>query len=189
MLCVFFKIYISKRTFYLTSGDLVLKTYEQNSRSNLSPTKSIRWPSAESRPWKSEHPYNLFCSRMIRRAEVPFAGFVIGLRIVHTAMVHQLYLPSVPSSSRTNCVRDSDAARVQVICHHHPRGDGGGIVRPLFSSSSPSPPMGFRLITPVRDARMVRCHSLRTTTRAASRTARLIIGGSTILECWMKRNR
>jgi hypothetical protein len=46
-------------------------------------------------------------------------------------------------------------------------------------------PMGFRLITPVRDARMVRCHSLRTT-RAQFWTTRLIIG-PTIFESLMMR--
>lgn len=115
----------------------------------------------------------VLCSRVIReRAEVPFASSSSGRR-GYGWCIPQWYTNCICQACRAgriNCIRDSDAdaARVQVICHHYhgcrrrrrrrrrcyPRGDDRGT-----GSHSPD---GLRLITPVRDVRMVRCHSLRT---------------------------
>lgn len=139
----------------------------------------------------NEYPYDSFCSCMIRdREEVPLVSLSLGRR-GYIAVVCQLYLPSVPNSPYQLYPRLGRRARVQVICHYHhhhyhhrrrcrcccsrgccPRGDS--------SATGSHSPDGLRLITPVRDARMVRCHSLRMA-RAEFRTARLIIG-STIFE-------
>lgn len=144
----------------------------------------IAWPSAESpRLCGNEHPYDSFLFTCDMRAGgSSVREFVVGpqrIRMVHTAMVvRQLYLPSVPSRLYQLYPRlgRGRRARAQVICHHHhhrrhrrrcyPRGDGSGT-----GSHSPD---GLRLITPVRDARMVRCHSLRTA-RAEFRTVPRLI--------------